>query len=148
MGDPFVLGVNYQPRRQALYWWQDFDAGEVREDFALIRELGLTKVRVFLLWDDFQPTPERVSPQRLAALRTVADSAATRGLGLDVTFFIGHASGPNWPPNWLLGTPAVPTDRPMVSGGQVVDSRYRGDAQLPDVYGVGQGAAGPRYGAL
>ena len=64
MGDPFVLGVNYQPRRQALYWWQDFDAGEVREDFALIRELGLTKVRVFLLWDDFQPTPERVSPQR------------------------------------------------------------------------------------
>jgi len=125
MGDPFVLGVNYQPRRQALYWWQDFDAGEVREDFALIRELGLTKVRVFLMWDDFQPTPERVSPQRLAALRTVADSAATRGLGLDVTFFIGHASGPNWPPNWLLGTPAVPTDRPMVSGGQVVDSRYR-----------------------
>ena len=125
MSDPFVLGVNYQPRRSALYWWQDFDAGEVREDFALIRALGLTKVRVFLLWDDFQPTAEHVSPQRLAALRTVADSAAEQGLGLDVTFFIGHASGPNWPPRWLLGDPTVPTERPMVSGGQIVASAYR-----------------------
>ena len=125
MTDPFVLGVNYQPRRKALYWWQEFDAGEVREDFALIRELGLTTVRVFLMWDDFQPTPEDVSPQALAALRTVADSAAALGLGLDVTFFVGHASGPNWPPRWLLGAPAAPTDRPMVSGGQIVKSAYR-----------------------
>ncbi len=50
--------MNYQPRRSALYWWQNFDAGEVREDFALIRELGLTKVRVLLMWDDFQPAPD------------------------------------------------------------------------------------------
>jgi len=125
MSDPFVLGVNYQPRRHALYWWQHFDAGEVREDFALIRELGLTKARVFLLWDDFQPTPDSVSPQRLADLRTVADCAAAQGLGLDVTFFVGHASGPNWPPRWLLGAPTVPTDRPMVSDGQIVASSYR-----------------------
>jgi endo-1,4-beta-mannosidase len=125
MGDPFVLGVNYQPRRQALYWWQHFDAGEVREDFALLHELGLTKVRVFLMWNDFQPTPDQVSPQRMAALRTVADIAAAEGFGLDVTFFIGHASGPNWPPHWLLGTPSVSTDRQMVSNGMIVDSAYR-----------------------
>ena len=111
MSDPFVLGLNYQPRRKAMYWWHEFDAGEVREDFTLIRELGLTKVRVFLLWDDFQPTPDSVSAQRLANLRTVADIATEQGLGLDVTFFTGHMSGPNWPPAWLLGEPAVPTDR-------------------------------------
>ena len=125
MDEPFVLGVNYHPRRQALYWWQHFEEREVRDDFALIHELGLTKVRIFLMWDEFQPAPQQVSSQRLAALRTVADLAAGQGLGLDVTFFVGHASGPNWPPRWLLGTPAVPTSRPMVSGDRLMESSYR-----------------------
>jgi len=129
MSDPFVLGVNYQPRRSALYWWQDFDAGEVREDFALIRTLGLTKVRVFLLWDDFQPTAERVSPRRLAALRTVADSAAEQGLGLDVTFFIGHASGPNWPPRRL--DPIDPDEYYRDPTGMLV-ARYIGFRAAPN----------------
>src|SRR5438045_3397603 len=122
MSDDFTLGVNYFPRRKAMYWWRDFDVGEVREEFALVRELGLSKVRIFLMWDDFQPTPDRVSPQRLADLRTVADVAAEHGLGLDVTFFTGHMSGPNWSPGWLLGARSVPTNRQVVSAGQVVDS--------------------------
>jgi endo-1,4-beta-mannosidase len=125
MSDPFVLGVNYQTRSQALYWWQNFDAGEVRAEFALLRELGVTKVRIFLMWDAFQPTPDQVSPERLGNLRTVADLAAEHGLGLDVSFFVGHASGPNWPPRWLRGTPAVSTDRPMVIDGQLEPSEYR-----------------------
>lgn len=49
LDEPFILGVNYWPRRKAMYWWSHFDPGEVREDFALIAELGLTLVRVFLL---------------------------------------------------------------------------------------------------
>ncbi len=125
MSDPFILGVNYHPRRKAMYWWQRFDAGEVREEFALIRELGMTTVRIFLLWDDWQPAPDQVPPQRLTDLRTVADIAAGLGLGLDITFFTGHMSGPNWAPGWLLGEPAVPTDRQIVSGGRVVDRGYR-----------------------
>jgi endo-1,4-beta-mannosidase len=125
VSNPFVLGVNYQPRRKAMYWWRDFDAGEVREEFELIRELGMTKVRVFLLWEDFQPMPDSVSPQALANLRTVADIAAEHSLGLDITFFTGHMSGPNWSPGWLLGEPAVPTDRQVVSGGQVIERGYR-----------------------
>ena len=34
---PFVLGVNYWPRRKAMYWWSDFDAGEVRDEFEVIQ---------------------------------------------------------------------------------------------------------------
>jgi endo-1,4-beta-mannosidase len=30
---PFVLGVNYWPRRKAMYWWSRFEADEVREEF-------------------------------------------------------------------------------------------------------------------
>jgi hypothetical protein len=44
MAQPFLLGVNYWPRRNAIYWRRNFDAGEVREEFALIRELGLSLV--------------------------------------------------------------------------------------------------------
>jgi endo-1,4-beta-mannosidase len=136
MNDPFVLGVNYHPRRQALYWWREFDAGEVREDFALLRELGLTKVRIFLMWDDFEPAPDIVSLDSLGNLRTVADCAAERGLGLDVTFFVGHASGPNWPPRWLLGEPAVATERAMLSGGRLETSKYRNPFSDPQALGA------------
>jgi len=39
---PFILSVNYWPRRKAMYWWSQFEAGEVREEFEIIAELGLT----------------------------------------------------------------------------------------------------------
>src|SRR3954453_18771430 len=102
VGDPFLLGVNYWPRNKAMFWWTDFDAGEVRDEFAMIRDLGLTHVRFFLLWESFQPTPQSVSPTALRDLRTVCDIAAETGLLLQPTFFTGHMSGPNWAPDWLL----------------------------------------------
>ena len=45
MSEPFLLGVNYWPRQKAMYWWSDFDAGEVRDEFAVIADLGLKIVR-------------------------------------------------------------------------------------------------------
>jgi len=128
LSKPFVLGVNYWPRRKAMYWWSDFDAGEVREEFALIASLGISVVRVFLLWDDFQPEPYKVSTTCLNNLATVADIAADNGLGLDVTFFTGHMSGPNWAPHWLLDARLpIPSSwqRQVVSGGKVVEGGYR-----------------------
>lgn len=125
MPTPFCLGVNYWPRRKAMYWWSDFDAGEVRDEFAVIRECGLTLVRCFLLWDDFQPEPDRVDSTCLDNLVQVADIAAATGLQLDVTFFTGHMSGPNWAPRWLLQGAPLPQARLLVSAGQPVDSGYR-----------------------
>jgi len=125
--EPFVLGVNYWPRRKAMYWWSDFDPGEVRAEFALIRELGLRLVRIFLLWDDWQPAPDHVSPAALVHLAQVMTIAADLGLKLDVTFFTGHMSGPNWSPGWLLelDKPLPARVRQLVSGGRVVDCGYR-----------------------
>jgi endo-1,4-beta-mannosidase len=127
--DRFLLGVNYWPRRKAMYWWSDFDRGEVAEEFDVIEALGMSVVRVFLLWDDWQPSPDTVSADRLRDLETVLDRAAERGLGLDVTFFTGHMSGPNWAPAWLLDRDAKPHPSPFVrqviSGGDVVETPYR-----------------------
>ena len=72
----FTLGVNYWPRKKAMYWWSNFDAGEVREEFAIIKEIGLNVVRLFLLWYDYQPEPVSVAKEQLEHLVTVADIAA------------------------------------------------------------------------
>ena len=130
MNQPFTLGINYWPRRKAMYWWSDFDAGEVREEFNIIKEIGLNVVRLFLLWDDFQPEPDSVNKDALANLIKVADIAAENGLGLDVTFFTGHMSGPNWSPRWLVGGDLPPSAhqywlRDVVSNGKITDRGYR-----------------------
>ena len=126
IGQPFPVGVNYWPRRKAMYWWKNFERDEVAEEFDVIAGLGLRLVRVFLLWEDFQPTPGSVSPGALDDLEVVADLAADRGLGLDVTFFTGHMSGPNWAPDWLLGgNEPVPAARQVVSGTNEDAGSYR-----------------------
>jgi endo-1,4-beta-mannosidase len=126
----FTLGVNYWPRRKAMYWWNNFDEAEVADEFAVIRELGLKVVRLFLLWDDFQPDPTTVSHQAVDNLVKVADIAVDHGLGLDVTFFTGHMSGPNWSPRWLLGGELPPAAhqtwlRDVISAGERTNLGYR-----------------------
>lgn len=130
MSQEFTLGVNYWPRRKAMYWWSNFDAGEVREEFAIIRDIGLKVVRLFLLWDDFQPEPMSVSREAVDNLVKVADIAVENGLQLNVTFFTGHMSGPNWSPRWLVGGDLPPAAhqhsiRDVVSAGQITDKGYR-----------------------
>ena len=83
-------------------------------EFAVIADLGMDVVRIFLLWDDWQLDPDSVSENFLANLGVVCDVAATAGLRPDITLFTGHMSGPNWAPSWLLdraGTnyPSPPT---------------------------------------
>jgi len=80
LATPFNLGVNYWPRKKALYWWSRFDPAEVADELALIRSLGIRLVRIFLLWEDFQPEPERVDPQALQNLEIVCDLAQACGL--------------------------------------------------------------------
>jgi endo-1,4-beta-mannosidase len=140
MSEPFTLGVNYWPRRKAMYWWSDFDPGEVRDEFATIRDLGLSVVRIFLLWDDFQPTPDSISSSCLANLTKVCDIAVENGLKLDITFFTGHMSGPNWAPGWLLGnglpSPYIKRIKQVVQGERIVNSGYRNPFTDPVALGA------------
>ncbi|HWM20734.1 MAG TPA: glycoside hydrolase family 2 TIM barrel-domain containing protein [Ilumatobacteraceae bacterium] len=133
--DRFRLGCNYWPRNKAMSWWSDFDAGEVGDEFDAIAGLGMDCVRLFLLWDDWMPSPDTVSTRCLGDLGRVCDAAADRGLVLDVTFFTGHMSGPNWSPGWLLapdGESPTPNPRQVVSGGRVVAGSYRNPFHDPE----------------
>jgi endo-1,4-beta-mannosidase len=103
----FTLGVNYWPRRSAMYMWEQFDAGEIREDAVRMRALGLRIVRFFLRWDSFQPAPDTMNEAALQKLATVMDAFAAAGLVAMPTLFCGHMSGVNWLPAWTLD-PKVP----------------------------------------
>ncbi len=134
VGDPFLLGINYWPRGKAMYWWQHFDADEVRDEFALIRDIGIGIVRFFLLWEDFQPEPDVISPECLRNLETVAAIAVDTGVRLEPTLFCGHMSGPNWAPPWLVSSQrARPGSRPLIVDGQTSEYAVRNVYVDPEI---------------
>jgi len=107
-GAPFLLGVNYWPRRCAMAWWRAFDPGEFEDDCARMATLGLRAVRFFLMWEDLQPEPDHLDAGVLAHADRVLDACARHDLLAMPTLFTGHMSGVNWLPRWTLerGTPA------------------------------------------
>jgi endo-1,4-beta-mannosidase len=125
VSDPFRLGINYWPARTAMRWWTMFDEGETAEDFACIAAGGFDSVRVFLLWEAFQPEPDHVDPQMLDRLVTVADLAERARLDIMPTLFTGHMSGVDWIPGWALGGAERDARFRVVSGGRVVEHGLR-----------------------
>ena len=114
----FSLGVNYWPRRSAMYWWRRFDLTEVREDFARIAALGLQTVRFFIDWDAFAPTADTLDPLMCERFVHVLDELRRAGLRGMPTLFCGHMSGCNWLPGWSLD-PEMPHGRfRTITGGR------------------------------
>ena len=103
-GKPFVpLGVNYF--RPGTGWapkvWKQFDAEATRRDFALMKDLGVNCVRVFLTYGSFFTSPDRLDPEGLAKLDQFLQIAEETGIYV-------HPTGPD---HWE-GIPAwVPRDR-------------------------------------
>jgi endo-1,4-beta-mannosidase len=123
--EQFRLGINYWPARTAMRWWTMFDERETAEDFARIAAGGFDSIRVFLLWEAFQPEPDRVDPRMLERLVAVADLAQQAGLDIMPTLFTGHMSGVDWIPGWALGGSERDPRFRVVSGGRVVGDGLR-----------------------
>lgn len=117
--EKFRLGVNYWPARTAMGWWQAFDRTEVATDFARIAGCGFDSVRLFLTWEDFQPTPSRVDATLIEHLATAMDEAERAGLSVMPTLFTGHMSGVNWVPKWALGGDSGDARFRVVSAGKI-----------------------------
>lgn len=118
----FLTGVNYWPRERAMYWWKNFNPKEVNHEFAEIASLNLKLVRIFLLWEDFQPKPNEISQVSVENLENVLDTASKHHLKLLITFFTGHMSGINWIPEWALDKKKMGTGGNTITDGKV--SRY------------------------
>jgi endo-1,4-beta-mannosidase len=124
--DHFVLGVNYWPKRKAMYWWKHFSADEVRQEFEQIKDLNLEVVRFSLLWEDFQPERYKVDVRQMNNLEKVLEIAADLKLRCVPTLFTGHMSGYNWLPHWALELTG-PNQTPfvIVSNDSVLDRQVK-----------------------
>ena len=122
--ETFRLGVNYWPSDTAMDWLTRYDPVAVRRDFTRIAAAGMNTVRVFLRWEDLQPTPTTIHPAALASVIDTADAATQATMDLIVTLFTGHMSGVNWIPTWATGGDDGDDRFRVVSSG-AVQSRSR-----------------------
>jgi endo-1,4-beta-mannosidase len=117
----FLLGINYWPRRSAMYMWQRFDIDEIGEDMDRIKELGLDVVRFFLMWEALQPQPNALDSAALRRFDAIMDRIAQAGLQAMPTLFCGHMSGVNWLPAWTLERETTLGPFRTISHGAVVE---------------------------
>ncbi len=81
-----VVGVNYYP--QAAPWakfWPEYKTTQTKADLALIRQLGLNTVRIFIPYADFGG--DKVDPLMLEKLQDFLDQAQAQHLKVIVTLF-------------------------------------------------------------
>jgi endo-1,4-beta-mannosidase len=82
--------------------WRHFNPATIKEDMATIAELGCSCLRIFLLWEDFQPRPRQCSVPVLDHLVKLMELAGDRGLKVMPALFTGYAAGLAWLPPWML----------------------------------------------
>ncbi|KPV53039.1 hypothetical protein SE17_11950 [Kouleothrix aurantiaca] len=73
----FSIGVTYWPRRAGFLWWRAFDRGAVREELAHVAALGCDTVRFCLSWEEFQPSPQRVTGAQAAHVVEICEAIST-----------------------------------------------------------------------
>ena len=106
----FELGLNYWPRRRAMYMWRELDLAEVRDEMAQIADIGFEVVRVFALTEDFLPQPLTVDARMVDRLVQVVAVAAEAGLRVVPTLIVLNMSGRIWWPRWMLDAGGAPVD--------------------------------------
>jgi endo-1,4-beta-mannosidase len=97
----FELGINYWPRRSAMYMWRELDLVAVRDEMAHIADMGFEVVRVFALTEDFLSGPTTVEPDKIRQLVQVVEAARDAGLRVVPTLIVLNMSGRIWWPSWM-----------------------------------------------
>jgi endo-1,4-beta-mannosidase len=146
----FRLGVNYWPASSAMSWLAAYDAGVTREDFGRMGDAGFDTIRVFVRWEDAQPSVDHLEQGIIGRVVDAADAAGEAGLAIIVTLFTGHMSGVNWVPPWAMGGAGGDHRFRVMSGGQALPagSGMRNWYSDPEVVGAQQRLASATASAL
>jgi endo-1,4-beta-mannosidase len=133
-----------------MAWLKPYDPALTRRHFGRAAGAGFDSVRVFLPWEDAQPTAGTVDPAVLGHLVDVADAAGEAGVELIVTLFTGHMSGVNWIPSWATGAGSRDPRFRVIAGGRVQpdESGLRNWYTDPEVTAAQERLAGAAARAL
>ena len=114
-GESFFVGCNYWASHAGMYMWRDWNPRQVESDLDRLAAHGMTVLRVFPLWPDFQPLTAEfggggsfhgyaqsggplknyaaVDDAMLERFRFLCDAADRRGIRLVVGLVTGWMSG-------------------------------------------------------
>ncbi len=95
------FGVNYTPSKNWYFCFNDWNAGDIARDLAVIARLGADHIRVMVVWPWFQPNPRFVSPVHLDRLDDLMTMAAAEGLDVMPCVYTGWLSGYRFDPPFL-----------------------------------------------
>lgn len=125
MKDEYIVGINYWPINTGINLWKSFDKKIISEDFSNLKDEGFKVIRIFLLWEDFQPLPRKISTKTFDNLVKVMEIANDLGVNILPTFFTGHMSGANYIPPWLLDFGEESPRFPVISEGKKRRNKIR-----------------------
>ena len=117
----FFVGCNYWAKNAGLYMWSRWDPATVKAELAALAANGVTVMRVFPLWSDFQPltgdcraggsyrsfrfrdnrplpNEAGVDPEMVARFRAFCDMSGKNGIKLIVGVVTGWMSGRQFVP--------------------------------------------------
>ncbi|MBR4653861.1 MAG: cellulase family glycosylhydrolase [Kiritimatiellae bacterium] len=117
----FFIGCNYWAKNAGMYMWSQWDRETVEKELAALASYGVTVMRVFPLWSDFQPltgdcrgggeyrsfrfrdnkplpNEAGVDPVMIGRFRTFCDIAERNGIRLVVGIVTGWMSGRHFVP--------------------------------------------------
>ena len=111
------FGLNYVPRKNWWYCWQDWDSKSIAEDFRAIADLGMDHIRIQCLWPVFQPAENYVSSVALGRTTELLDLAGRSYLDVEITVLTGWLSGFPFLPAWV--SPLTPDQNIFKTGGVI-----------------------------
>lgn len=126
------FGLNYVPRKNWWYAWQDWDARSISEDFRAIADLGMDHIRIQCLWPIFQPGINHVSPVALHRLRELLDLASQAKLDVEVTVLDGWLSGYSFLPSWVA---PLTKGKNIFKHPEIIEAEYSLFKSLTEVIG-------------
>jgi hypothetical protein len=96
-GKRFIpVGAHWVPAKAAMQWPTQWDPKDIEADFAKMRELGYSLVRLDLLWAWFEPRPGDYNPVAFQQLDFLVSLAHKYRIYLHPSLFIGGEVGEAW----------------------------------------------------
>mgnify|MGYP002630291873 CR=1 FL=1 len=100
-GNPvFLIGSNYWPAHAGLNMWSDWQPEKIKIELKKMVDLGFNVNRSFLFMPDFISNAKRVEPLMQQRLVEYLDLCDNVGIGVILSFFVGHMSGEDWDVPW------------------------------------------------
>lgn len=126
------FGVNYIPRKNWLFCWEDWDKQSVADDLEAVRSLGMDHVRAHCLWPIFQPGINYVSERALDHVNDLMEAADRMDLDVELTVLSGWMSGSPYIPAW---TAPLETNHNIFANPNVIEAEKLLFKKLADVVG-------------